>query len=195
MPRAFRPIPVRNPSFIDRHGTDSWHANVDLVQQGISEKVALSVQFIAAFVTGFVLAYARNWRLALAMSSILPCIAIAGAVMNTNVSKFMRYASLPLFSLIVADFVFALSCRRSLKFVADAGTVAEEVISTIRTAQAFGSQKVLGEIYNTHIAQSRVVDIKAAAWLGGGLSVFFFVLYSSYGLGECIRFFFVYALS
>ena len=63
---------------------------IDLVQQGISEKVALAVSFISAFVTGFILAYARCWRLALAMSSILPCIGITGAVMNRFVSKYTQ---------------------------------------------------------------------------------------------------------
>lgn len=63
---------------------------VDLVQQGMSEKVALSVSFIAAFITGFVLAYIRSWRLALALSSILPCIAIAGGVMNKFITKYMQ---------------------------------------------------------------------------------------------------------
>jgi ATP-binding cassette subfamily B (MDR/TAP) protein 1 len=62
----------------------------DLIQQGLSEKVALVVSFFAAFLTGFILAFARNWRLALAMSSILPCIAITGAIMNKFMSKYMQ---------------------------------------------------------------------------------------------------------
>jgi len=62
----------------------------DLVQQGISEKVPLVVGFLSAFVTGFVLAYIRNWRLALAMSSILPSIAISGALMNKFIIKYTQ---------------------------------------------------------------------------------------------------------
>jgi hypothetical protein len=46
--------------------------------------------FAGAFFCGFALAYARSWRLALAMSSILPCIAITGAIMNKVVSTSMR---------------------------------------------------------------------------------------------------------
>jgi ATP-binding cassette subfamily B (MDR/TAP) protein 1 len=56
----------------------------------MSEKVALVVNFLAAFVTGFVLAYIRNWRLALALSSIIPCIGITGGIMNKFVSKYMQ---------------------------------------------------------------------------------------------------------
>ncbi|KAF8645234.1 hypothetical protein AX16_008061 [Volvariella volvacea WC 439] len=132
-----------------------------LVQQGISEKVALVVNFIAAFITGFVLAYARSWRLALALSSILPCIAITGGLMNTFISKYMQL---------------------SLKHVANAGSLAEEVISTVRTAQAFGTQKILSSLYDNHIDQAHQVDLKAAVWHGGGLAVFFFVIYSAYAL-------------
>ncbi|THH23041.1 hypothetical protein EUX98_g8136 [Antrodiella citrinella] len=137
------------------------HVFADLVQQGISEKVALVVSFLSAFVTGFVLAYIRSWRLALAMTSIIPCISITGGVMN----KFM-----------------SASMQQSLGHVAAAGTVAEEVISTVRTAQAFGTQGVLSVLYDTHIIKSRAADLLAAAWHGGGLAIFFFVIYSSYAL-------------
>lgn len=74
----------------------SSHAEVptayilDLVQQGLSEKVPLVVGFLSAFVTGFVLAYLRNWRLALAMSSILPSIAISGGLMNKFIIKYIQ---------------------------------------------------------------------------------------------------------
>lgn len=132
-----------------------------LVQQGISEKVALVVNFLSAFFTGFILAYVRNWRLALALTSILPCIGITGGVMNKFISKYMQL---------------------SLKHIAAGGTIAEEVISTIRTAQAFGSQKVLSGLYDEKINESHRVDAKAAIWHGAGLSVFFFVIYCAYAL-------------
>ncbi|KAF5360351.1 hypothetical protein D9756_004683 [Leucocoprinus leucothites] len=132
-----------------------------LVQQGTSEKVALVVNFLAAFVTGFVLAYARSWRLALAMSSILPCIGITGGVMNKFISRYMQL---------------------SLKHVAEGGNMAEEVISTVRTAQAFGTQAILSGLYDLFIDRSLKVDMKAAIWHGSGLGVFFFVIYSAYGL-------------
>ncbi|KAF9242527.1 P-loop containing nucleoside triphosphate hydrolase protein [Melanogaster broomeanus] len=132
-----------------------------LVQQGMSEKVALVVNLLGAFVAGFLLAYARNWRLALAMTSMVPCIAIAGVVMNHFVSKYMQI---------------------SLKHVADSGTLAEEVISTVRTAHAFGTQTILSRLYDVHIEAARTVDIKAAVYNGAGYGVFFFVIYSSYAL-------------
>jgi ATP-binding cassette subfamily B (MDR/TAP) protein 1 len=134
----------------------------DLVQQGISEKVALVVMFLSSFFTGFILAYIRNWRLALALSSLLPCIGITGAIMNKRMSKYMQL---------------------SLGYVAEGGSFAEEVISTIRTAQAFGTQKTLTRLYDVSVNKAFGVDYKSAVVNGCGLSLFFFFIYSAYALG------------
>ncbi|TFK26115.1 P-loop containing nucleoside triphosphate hydrolase protein [Coprinopsis marcescibilis] len=132
-----------------------------LVQQATSEKVAMTINFLGAFLCGFILAFVRSWRLALAMSSILPCMAIAGGVMNKFISAYKQL---------------------SLQYIADGGTLAEEVISTVRTAQAFGTQKILATIYDGHVQRSFVVDMKSSVWHGAGLGFFFFVIYASYGL-------------
>ncbi|KAL5632549.1 hypothetical protein ACGC1H_005482 [Rhizoctonia solani] len=133
-----------------------------LVQQGISEKVPLIVSYLGAFFTGFIVAYIRSWRLALAVSSILPCIAITGAIMNRFVSRYMQL---------------------SLQSVsAGGGTLAEEVISTVRTAHAFGTQETLAGRYDVFINKASVLDNKAAVIQGCGLGIFFFVIYGAYGL-------------
>lgn len=68
--------------------------------------------------------------------------------------------------------------RLSLQCIADGGTLAEEVISTVRTAQAFGTQRILSALYDSHIEVSRDADMKVAIIHGCGLGVFFFVIYS-----------------
>ena len=133
----------------------------DLVQQGISEKVPVGTSFLAAFVVGFVLAYTQQWKLSLAMSSIIPMIAITGGLMNKFISKYMQ---------------------ESLKHIAEGGTIAEEVISTIRTSHAFGSQNTLHALYSARVMNARTVDLKASVWQGGALGVMFFAIYASYAL-------------
>jgi ATP-binding cassette subfamily B (MDR/TAP) protein 1 len=39
---------------------------------------------------GYILAYIRSWRLALAMTSILPCVVAVGGVMNKFISRYMQ---------------------------------------------------------------------------------------------------------
>ena len=116
---------------------------------------------MAAFVVGFIIAFIRQWKLSLALSSIIPMIAITGGLMNLFISKYMQ---------------------ESLKHVAEGGSIAEEVISTIRTSHAFGSQNVLHSLYNAHVLKARAVDLKGAVWQGGALGVMFFVIYASYAL-------------
>lgn len=132
-----------------------------LVQMGISEKVPVAMSFVGAFVTGFILAYIRSWKLALACSSILPCIVITGAIMQIFMSKFKL---------------------AQLNHIAEGGTLAEEVISTIRTAQAFGTQKILAGMYDLHIEKTHVLDSKLSIVNGMSLAVFFFVIYAAYAL-------------
>ena len=74
--------------------------------------------------------------------------------------------------------------RLSLKETAEGGSLAEEVISTIRTAQAFGTQPILEGLYNKFVAGALTVDLKAARWQGGGVGVSYFIIYSSYALGQ-----------
>ena len=71
--------------------------------------------------------------------------------------------------------------------MADSGTLAEEVISTIRTAQAFGTQNVLAGLYDEHMDESRRVNAKAAVWHAIGLAIMLFVTYASYALGKVIN--------
>jgi ATP-binding cassette subfamily B (MDR/TAP) protein 1 len=72
--------------------------------------------------------------------------------------------------------------QMSRQHISDGGSLAEEAISTIRTAQAFGIQMILANIYNTHIDKSKKADDKIAVVIGASLATFFFILYSSYSL-------------
>ncbi|KAG8955981.1 GTPase-activating protein [Tulasnella sp. 424] len=163
--RYLRAVLRQDIAFFDTLGAGEVATRIQtdthLIQQGISEKVALIVSFIAAFATGFILAYIKSWRLALALSSILPCIVITGGVMQKFEGKYRTLA---------------------LNSIAEGGTLAEEVISTVRTAQAFGTQKILSNLYDVHVAEAHSAERKVAIIHGFGLGIFFFVIYASYAL-------------
>ncbi|KAI6166711.1 P-loop containing nucleoside triphosphate hydrolase protein [Pisolithus thermaeus] len=152
-------------TYFDHVGTGEVTTRIQtdthLVHQGLSEKVALMVSFLSAFFTGFILAYVQCWRLALAMSSILPCIGITGAVMNSFVAKYAQMIT---------------------QSIGEGGTITEEVVSAVRIAQAFGSQKVLGALFDKKIDSIRAANVKSAICSGSGLGLIFFVMYSAYAL-------------
>jgi ATP-binding cassette subfamily B (MDR/TAP) protein 1 len=132
-------------------------SDCNLVQTGIGEKIPIASSFIATFITGFALAYARQAKLAGAMTSILPVIMLTGAIMGIATTKYTT---------------------GSLKWVSKGGTLAEEIISSIRTVQAFGTMGVLGDKFNGLIAKSRAMGIKGSLIEGIGLSIMFFAIYS-----------------
>ncbi|KAL0955118.1 hypothetical protein HGRIS_004034 [Hohenbuehelia grisea] len=132
-----------------------------LYQQGISEKVAHVVCYMSAFFTGFIYAYARSWRLALTLTSILPGMMLAGGSMNALLSKLTPI---------------------TLTHVADGGTLAEEAFSNIRSAQAFGSQNILSALFQSHVDKAKKIEIKASIIQGIGVSAMFFVIYAAHAL-------------
>jgi ATP-binding cassette subfamily B (MDR/TAP) protein 1 len=67
-------------------------------------------------------------------------------------------------------------------YIADSGSLAEEVFSSIRTAQAFGAQKTLADLFDAYVKKASVVGIKGARISSLGLAVMFFVIYSGYAL-------------
>ncbi|KAJ7150056.1 multidrug resistance protein 1 [Mycena crocata] len=163
--RYLKAVLRQDPTFFDGVGAGEVVTRIQtdthLVQQGISEKVALSVFFISGFISGFVIAFVRSWRMALVLSTMLPFMSIVGGLMGKFVTRYTE---------------------ESLKHVAEGGTLAEETISTIRTAHAFGTQVTLAMLYDAFVAKARRVDTKAAIVHGGGLGSFFFTIFSAYGL-------------
>ncbi|CAO1635906.1 unnamed protein product [Parajaminaea phylloscopi] len=152
-------------AYFDKEGAGSittrLQSDTHLIQEGISDKVPMSVMFIATFVTGFIVAYVKSWKLALALSSIIPCIILAGAAMNVFVTRWHQL---------------------ELEYVAHGGSLAEEALSTVRTAKAFGAEHRLVELYDESNKLTTKQGNRKALAQGVGLGVFFFVIYSGYAL-------------
>ncbi|TFK23399.1 multidrug resistance protein 1 [Coprinopsis marcescibilis] len=153
-------------AYFDRTGAGEVATRIQtdthLLQLGTSDKVPMIVKNLSSFVTGFVVAYTRSWRLALAMSSIVPCNALTGYLLNRFGSKYMLL---------------------SLKYVAEGGSLAEEVLSTVRTAQAFGTQRRLSALYDkTSVDKPLRVAPQGAMWYGVTIGIFAFVAYAAYAL-------------
>jgi ATP-binding cassette subfamily B (MDR/TAP) protein 1 len=60
---------------------------------------------------------------------------------------------------------------KSLDAVAKGGTLAEEVVGSIRTVQAFGTARVLGDKYREFVNRSGKIQAKGSPVEGGGLAI------------------------
>jgi ATP-binding cassette subfamily B (MDR/TAP) protein 1 len=60
-----------------------------LIQDGIGEKIPLALTQTATFISGFVIAFTKNWKLTLVLLSVLPFVIISGAIMSIAFSFLM----------------------------------------------------------------------------------------------------------
>ncbi|QKX60860.1 uncharacterized protein TRUGW13939_08006 [Talaromyces rugulosus] len=156
----------QNIAYFDNLGageiTTRITADTNLIQDGISEKVGLTLTAVATFITAFIIAYIKYWKLALICSSTIVCLVLVMGGGSNFIVKFNK---------------------KSLQSYAVGGSVAEEVLSSIRTATAFGTQERLAKQYDTHLEEAEKWGVKLqltlAVMIGGMMGVIFL----NYGLG------------
>ncbi|KAJ5913074.1 Leptomycin B resistance protein [Penicillium tannophilum] len=155
----------QNIGFYDKLGageiTTRITADTNLIQDGISEKVSQSLAAIATFVTAFIIAFVKYWKLALILCSII----VAIVVVLGGCGRFMVKYN-----------------KQSLAAYALGGTVAEEVLSSIRNAVAFGTQEKLALQYDAHLAEAQKWGFRQKSVLSGMMGFAMWVVYLSYGL-------------
>ncbi|KAE8143663.1 P-loop containing nucleoside triphosphate hydrolase protein [Aspergillus pseudotamarii] len=155
----------QNIAFFDELGageiTTRITADTNLVQEGISEKVGLTLTAIATFVAAFVIGFVRYWKLTLILCSTVAAIVVTlGAV---------------------GSFVAKLS-KKYLSHFAEGGTVAEEVISSIRNAAAFNTQDKLARRYDGYLVEAEKSGFKLKSTTSSMIGFLFLYIYLNYGL-------------
>ncbi|OBT62096.1 hypothetical protein VE03_09020 [Pseudogymnoascus sp. 23342-1-I1] len=155
----------QNVGFFDKLGageiTTRITADTNLVQDGISEKVGLTLAAVATFVTAFVIGFVKYWKLTLILSSTVFAIVFLMGGLSRFIVKFNK---------------------KSLESYALGGTIAEEVISSIRNATAFGTQDKLARQYDQHLAEAEKWGYKVKVTLGTMIGGMMAIVYLNYGL-------------
>ncbi|BFZ54826.1 hypothetical protein PYCC9005_001863 [Savitreella phatthalungensis] len=160
-----RAILRQNIGYFDKLGagevTTRITADTNLIQDGISEKIGVTFQAVATFFSAFIIAFIKNWKLTLILISIVPALFISLGVISRFVERFFK---------------------QTLEFYSVAGMLAEEVMSSVRVTQSFGTQERLGKLYDTHLEKSEQAGRKKALSMALLLGSLFFILYAAYGL-------------
>ncbi|KAJ9646637.1 hypothetical protein H2199_002686 [Coniosporium tulheliwenetii] len=155
----------QNIAFFDSADAGSTSVQVttngNLVSQGISEKLTLTVQGLSTFISAFVVAFAVQWKLALITVSIVPTILIVTSICVVIDTK-QEAQILPIYS--------------------KAGLLAEEVFSSMRTVHAFWLQPTLSKRYDALLGDAMKVGMKKSPNYAVLFSTEFFCVFSGYGL-------------
>jgi ATP-binding cassette subfamily B (MDR/TAP) protein 1 len=155
----------QNIGFFDKLGagevTTRITADTNLIQEGISEKVALTLSAIATFVAAFVIGFATFWKLTLILMSTVVALMLC---MGSGSRFIVRFS------------------RLNIAAYAEGGSVAEEVISSIRNAVAFGTQDRLAKQYDVHLTRAEGWGFKLKSVLGIMVAGMMTIIYLNYGL-------------
>ena len=149
-------------------GEISTHISGDtvVIKTGIGEKLGMVFQTLATFVTGFAIGFSKSWKLSLVILSVVPVLGISMGVLMGNVGKLMSL---------------------SQTIYGEAGAVAEESLSSIRSVAAFASEKRFLERYAHHVDESEKVGIQSGLAIARGVGVLMYVLWDQTSLFSCTR--------
>ncbi|KAJ3146682.1 ATP-binding cassette, sub-B (MDR TAP), member 4 [Geranomyces michiganensis] len=136
-------------------------ADTSMIQEGISEKVGLIVQFLTTFVAGFVIAYVRGWRLALVLTACLPLLVGAAVIMTK---------------------ALAAGSKSGNTAYAKAGGLAQTVLSGIRTVVSFGGEQRSVQQYTSLLGVAEKTAIKNSMIGAVGVGSIQLVIFSVYSL-------------
>ncbi|XP_041479457.1 ATP-dependent translocase ABCB1-like [Lytechinus variegatus] len=161
----FRAILHQEIAWFDKHQsgelTSRLADDMERVREGLGDKIAVCLQFLSQFATGFAIGFWKSWELTLVIMSLTPLLAIAGGFMAFLITSFSKAEQ---------------------EAYAKAGSVSEEVLACIRTVIAFGGEHKEIKRYEKELEGAKKIGIKKGVITAFGLGLTFFIMFSAYAL-------------
>ncbi|TKY57618.1 ABC transporter B family member 13 [Spatholobus suberectus] len=153
-------------NFFDNEARDAniiYHISSDaiLVQDAIGDKTGHAIRYLSQFIVGFAIGFTSVWQLTLLTLAVVPLIAVAGGAYTVIMST--------------------LSEKGEAAY-AEAGKVAEEVISQVRTVYSFvGEEKAVGS-YSKSLDNALKLGKKSGFAKGVGVGFTYGLLFCAWAL-------------
>lgn len=155
----------QNVAYFDKLGAGEVTTRItndtNSIQEGISEKAGLIVTGIATFVAALVIGFAKSWKLALILLSVVVAIIL---VMVTGTIFIIKYTT------------------ESTKAYGAGATIAEESLSAIRNTVAFGAQERLIRKFDGQLQKTLKFSLFKDRSLTVMVACIWSVIYLSYAL-------------
>ncbi|PVH87505.1 P-loop containing nucleoside triphosphate hydrolase protein [Cadophora sp. DSE1049] len=137
----------------------SSHCNT--IQSGLSHKFGLSLQSISTIISAFVVAFISQWKLTLVTATIIPAIVIGVGITSFFESR-------------VED---SLNTTK-----ADAATLAEEILGSVRTVLALRATNRVLDKFHAYVKDAKRLGRRMAPILGIQAGIYMFLMYAAYAL-------------
>ncbi|KAA8537503.1 hypothetical protein F0562_027111 [Nyssa sinensis] len=153
-------------NFFDTEARDKniiFHISSDaiLVQDAIGDKIGHGLRYLSQFFVGFAIGFTSVWQLTLLTLAVVPLIAVAGGAYTVIMST--------------------LSEKGEAAY-AEAGKVAEEVISQVRTVYSFVGEDKAVEAYSRSLKNALKLGKKGGFAKGIGVGFTYGLLFCAWAL-------------
>jgi len=141
--------------------TSKVAGNTIVIREAMGDKLGALFQFLSMFITGYIVGFYYSWKLTLVVLSAAPLLGLGGYFMMKT----------------MAD-----ATSKSLGAYSQAGGIAEEAISLIRSVASFGLEKRIAKTYKSKLVDAEVEDIRKARGNGIGMGFTFGYYFLTYAL-------------
>ncbi|XP_060520770.1 ATP-dependent translocase ABCB1-like isoform X2 [Cylas formicarius] len=135
--------------------------NIPKIEEGIGDKVGTCLFFFSTFASGLIWALIKGWKLALVCLAAFPIQLLVMGVISWLSAKY---------------------CKQEMQAYSGAGSVAEEVLSSIRTVVAFEGQERECKRYETYVKEAKDNNMKKCLFNAINQGFIWFLTYSCYAL-------------
>ncbi|XP_030639135.1 LOW QUALITY PROTEIN: ATP-dependent translocase ABCB1 [Chanos chanos] len=127
--------------------------DINTINDGLGDKICVLVQSVCTFITSFIVGFVYGWKLTLVILTVSPLLAGAAAVWSK---------------------VLGSLTGQELSAYAEAGAVAEENLTAIRTVVAFNGQEKAVEKYENRLEEAKNFGVRKsiAANVSRGITQF-----------------------
>lgn len=155
----------QEPSFFDSlpagEVASRLDSDIQTIRSGTAEKVGICLSSLSFFVTAYIVAFIKDYKLAAMLISLAPAYLLMSFIGGHYVEKYTGLMS---------------------DHAATAASIASEALSNIMVVQAFGANARLESKFSKALAASRHEGIKKATAMGVQAGVLYFIAYAANGL-------------
>ncbi|KAJ5733604.1 leptomycin B resistance protein pmd1 [Penicillium malachiteum] len=155
----------QEPSFFDNlppgEVASRLNSDIQTIRSGTSEKVGIVISAISFFVTAYIVAFIKDWKLACMLLSLIPAYLLMSFVGSHYIEKY---------------------AGRMSDHAASAASIASEALNNTVVVQAFGANARLEEKFSKALKLSETEGLKKALAVGIQSGVLYFIAYGANGL-------------
>lgn len=135
--------------------------DINKIKDGLGDKFSFTFQYTAQFFSGFAIGFWKSWKMTLVMMSVTPILAVSAAIMSVFIRNYTK---------------------KEQESYAGAGSVAEEVLSCIRTVISFNGQRQEQIRYESALKETRRIGIRKSFVQGMMIGLIMFFMFGTYAL-------------